>query len=154
MSREVRRVPIDFDWPMHEIWPGYQMPREFIGPQCPDCPRRPAGVDPCPTCSGFGTTEEYEGQHADYDAWTETDPPTGDGWQLWETVSEGSPVTPVFPTAAGLIGHLVAAEGYRESAARRLVTDGESIGSFVVTGGRMYDSAKDADLIAERLGRT
>ena len=28
------------------------------------------------------------------------EPPIGDGWQVWETVSEGSPVTPVFATTA------------------------------------------------------
>jgi len=30
------------------------------------------------------------------------DPPTGEGWQLWETVSEGSPLTPVCATAEEL----------------------------------------------------
>lgn len=28
--------------------------------------------------------------------WVKTKPPTGDGWQLWETFSQGSPVSPVF----------------------------------------------------------
>lgn len=28
--------------------------------------------------------------------WKPTEPPTGEGYQLWETVSEGSPVSPVF----------------------------------------------------------
>jgi hypothetical protein len=27
MSREVRRVPLDFDWPMNEVWDGYLRPR-------------------------------------------------------------------------------------------------------------------------------
>lgn len=40
------------------------------------------------------------------EAWTETPPPTGEGWQVWETVSEGSPITPVFPTPEGLAHHL------------------------------------------------
>lgn len=31
-----------------------------------------------------------------------TEPPTGDGYQLWETVSEGSPVSPVFEDREGL----------------------------------------------------
>jgi len=30
-----------------------------------------------------------------------------DGWQLWETVSEGSPVSPVLPNADALAGFLV-----------------------------------------------
>jgi len=36
------------------------------------------------------------------DAWVGTDPPTGEGFQLWETTSEGSPVSPVFETDEAL----------------------------------------------------
>ncbi|MEH0542988.1 hypothetical protein QA802_07865 [Streptomyces sp. B21-105] len=56
----------------------------------------------CQTCDGHATIEAYPGQRADAEAWEPTDPPEGDGWQLWETVSEGSPVSPVFATADGL----------------------------------------------------
>ncbi len=52
----------------------------------------------CPTCSGEGHVGTAE-QVAAQDAWTSTQPPTGDGWQLWETVSEGSPISPVFGSA-------------------------------------------------------
>ncbi len=31
-----------------------------------------------------------------------SEPPEGEGWQLWETVSEGSPVSPVFESAEQL----------------------------------------------------
>jgi hypothetical protein len=58
----------------------------------------------CQTCDGHATLEAYPGQRADAEAWERTDPPTGDGWQLWETVSEGSPISPVFETAEGLAG--------------------------------------------------
>lgn len=30
------------------------------------------------------------------------EPPTGDGYQLWETTSEGSPISPVFDTLDAL----------------------------------------------------
>ena len=33
-----------------------------------------------------------------YEDWQETEPPAGDGYQLWENCSEGSPVSPVFAT--------------------------------------------------------
>lgn len=56
----------------------------------------------CGTCEGHGSIERYPGQRAEAEAWEWTDPPTGDGWQLWETVTEGSPVSPVFPNAEGL----------------------------------------------------
>ena len=31
-----------------------------------------------------------------YCCWTEATVPTGEGYQLWETTTEGSPITPVF----------------------------------------------------------
>jgi len=198
MGREVRRVPLDFDWPLEKTWKG------FINPHyvpCPDCVsgqtmegwalqrlvhlmiviggdslRRPkdfvktpgrcqvlnengvqvnyphpwtvnAGIDDpgskfhelvmgltkekdrsrvfglgsraqydimkrllkaaklklewltCKTCGGEGVHPDH--QQA-YDAWEDYPPPEGEGWQLWETVSEGSPITRVFKTPEGL----------------------------------------------------
>lgn len=58
----------------------------------------------CAHCDGQGSLERYPGQRAEAAAWEPADPPTGDGWQLWESVSEGSPISPVFTTAAGLVG--------------------------------------------------
>lgn len=58
--------------------------------------------DTCPTCQGHGSLEAHPGQRAEAEAWERTEPPEGDGWQLWETVSEGSPVSPVFADAEGL----------------------------------------------------
>jgi hypothetical protein len=65
----------------------------------------------CATCEGHGNVEAYPGQRAEADAWTSIEPPTGEGWQLWETVSEGSPVSPVFATAEALAQWLTTAEG-------------------------------------------
>lgn len=56
----------------------------------------------CPTCKGHATVERYDGQRAEAEAWEPTEPPAGEGWQLWETASEGSPVSPVFATAEEL----------------------------------------------------
>jgi hypothetical protein len=61
------------------------------------------GVNPtCQTCDGHATIEAYPGQRAEAEAWEPTDPPEGEGWQLWETVSEGSPISQVFATADDL----------------------------------------------------
>jgi hypothetical protein len=52
----------------------------------------------CPHCEGEGVvwqTPEIKKLHDEYE-WIE--PPTGDGYQLWETTSEGSPISPVFST--------------------------------------------------------
>jgi hypothetical protein len=59
-------------------------------------------ADTCATCEGHGSIEAYVGQRAEAETWEPTEPPTGDGWQLWETVSEGSPISPVFADAEGL----------------------------------------------------
>jgi hypothetical protein len=208
VSREVRRVPLDFDWPLDTLWGGYVMPDRLKRNPCPDCengstaaaewlrtfcrriqdlgddirdqqsgrpmhpclaedpnpfttrgaidpvtrrwtelPRiiRPtadilplltgltgrsekdhlhplsgdnsyrivmklvaaAGLDPdtwgiCTTCAGEALLDAHEGQSADIEAWEPTEPPAGDGWQLWQTLSEGSPISPVFPTEEDL----------------------------------------------------
>lgn len=65
------------------------------------CEREGVGVV-CPTCQGHSSTEAYPGQRAEAEAWEPTEPPTGEGWQLWETVSEGSPISPVLATSDGL----------------------------------------------------
>jgi hypothetical protein len=62
----------------------------------------------CSRCGGHGEGWRSDAHHAAHDAWTETEVPSGDWWQVWETVSEGSPVTPAFATAEELIGYLVA----------------------------------------------
>ena len=56
----------------------------------------------CPVCLGHGVHPDT--QEA-YEAWKPTAPPTGEGWQLWETTSEGSPITPVFATPEDLARH-------------------------------------------------
>lgn len=64
---------------------------------------RSAGLDDewgiCKVCNGEGldpaTKEAYEG-------WKEEEPPEGEGFQLWETTSEGSPISPVFPSLDAL----------------------------------------------------
>ena len=154
MGRELKRVALDFDWPLNKVWSGYINPHYK---QCGACTagysraydaiaehinslmwdrdvqkheagakiteflagrpgnRSPFGHDSidawaavkklgelaglpeswstCAVCGGSGhdpaTKEAYE-------AWTATEPPAGDGYQVYETVSEGSPISPVF----------------------------------------------------------
>lgn len=186
MGREIKRVPVNFDHPIGDVWPGYLFPDELTLPPCPDCngegwspvarqlsetfyphqagsdvaawcdkltqddvdhlvaegrlrgregvtaaevnaangpgrrhdwslnhdainrwlliKRRAValGADPkCSRCDGDGNIGTPE-QRAAADNWERTEPPTGDGYQLWETVSEGSPVSPAFDSAEGL----------------------------------------------------
>lgn len=154
MGREVRRVALDFNWPLRKTWEG------FLNPYYRECPNCKAGYsrtytllerhvnslvwdreaikDPsyaaittflcgrspdrsflghdsidawsaikklgelaglpenwstCATCKGDGIHPDAK---AVYEAWTPTNPPAGEGWQMWETTSEGSPISPVF----------------------------------------------------------
>lgn len=175
-QRTLKRVPVDFDHPLKQVWPGYLSPQPRPCPAGRDCingsnpdgawlehwthlllvagsdpthpwvkevpfadrppsermaelsgglagrPQRgPGGHDAidrfsatqaiiaaaglpddwgrCPGCNGFGYHPDDE---AAQDAWEPSEPPTGDGWQLWETTSEGSPVSPVFESAEEL----------------------------------------------------
>lgn len=198
MGRELRRVPLDFEWPVNQVWKGYLNP--YASQKCKSCdgsglspewkalsnawydhlsptgrgwgheltqdeidvlvaegrlrdlthdfdparvgaerwrPRLVDGVPYRPTCEevndwsrrgrghdacnrwicvkvragrlGLGPSEcrwcggtgrlwfsdEIEALH---EQWEGYDPPGGEGYQLWETTSEGSPVSPVFAT--------------------------------------------------------
>jgi hypothetical protein len=53
----------------------------------------------CPEASGHMDTPEQTAARA---AWEPSDPPEGEGWQLWSTTTEGHPISPVFDTAEGL----------------------------------------------------
>lgn len=66
-----------------------------------ECKRR--GVpESCDKCSGTGTLWPSEEIKKLSDTWEQTEPPRGEGFQLWETTSEGSPVSPVFETIESL----------------------------------------------------
>lgn len=179
MGRELKRVALDFDWPLRKQWKGFVNPYYA---QCPHCDGRgltmgrrrledlvrllllsgsdaatqishpyfrhpamvgdtagkvpskdladlttglagrppagrmghdaidswtaakkiiaAAGLDPdtwgrCSECGGDGILPSAREK---YQAWEPEEPPEGPGYQLWETVSEGSPVSPVFET--------------------------------------------------------
>jgi hypothetical protein len=52
----------------------------------------------CEVCHGEGELWESDEQKELHENWRSTEPPEGDGWQMWETTSEGSPISPVFAT--------------------------------------------------------
>ncbi|WP_341719894.1 hypothetical protein QQG74_09410 [Micromonospora sp. FIMYZ51] len=91
------------------------------------CAREGMPVE-CATCGGHGSLEAYAGQRAEAEAWQPTEPPAGDGWQLWETVSEGSPISPVFDTSEGLVAWMSDPERGRDwvpgEVAAKFVADG------------------------------
>ena len=65
------------------------------------CKREGAPTE-CGTCNGRGHMWPEEKFEDLYQEWESIDPPKGEGFQLWQTTSEGSPATPVFETLADL----------------------------------------------------
>lgn len=53
----------------------------------------------CLKCRGKGSKFPAHTPHRPFNSWREYEPPAGVGYQLWETCSEGSPISPVFPSA-------------------------------------------------------
>ena len=100
MGREAKRVPLDFDWPQHLVWFGYT----FRPQNCLYCDAEgPCGFHEsrrkaCPVCDG------------NHFLFQEIEVPTGDGWQMWEDCTEGSPISPVFETPE-LLAHWLADTG-------------------------------------------
>jgi hypothetical protein len=58
----------------------------------------------CPFCKGSGVHPDASG---DYENWEPYDPPKGEGYQLWNTTTEGHPMSPVFDTPEKLATWLV-----------------------------------------------
>ena len=94
MGREVKRVPLDFDWPIGHVWPGYYLGLcGLMDDDCDGC-RRFAELANVPITS-YGCPE------------VKIDPPRGEGYQIWEDVTEGSPVSPAFSTPEELAKWMV-----------------------------------------------
>lgn len=64
----------------------------------------------CKACDGEGSIWSSKEAERLAEEWEPLQPPEGEGWQLWETVSEGSPVSPVFATAEELASWLAGPE--------------------------------------------
>ena len=104
MGRETRRAPMGFDWPLNQVWFGYRL--DSVECQLCDGKEQPyePGATYCPCCEGEGRVSPR------------IEPPTHDvedigegsslGWQMWETTSEGSPISPVCKTPEALAAWL------------------------------------------------
>jgi hypothetical protein len=83
----------------HDAIDSYRVEKTII-----EAANLPAEWGACPVCNGDCVDPACKEA---YESWSREEPPSGDGWQVWESVSEGSPVTPVFATADELIEYLV-----------------------------------------------
>ena len=96
MGREIKRVPLDFDWPVGKIWALYFISTCIDKLTCEDCRQ----------ASKLKGLKFQNHNCPDFNL----GPPLGDGYQLWETTSEGSPMSPVFETPEELAEWLEATE--------------------------------------------
>ena len=116
MGLQLRRVPLDFNWPLEQVWSGFDNPL-YVALQCAACGGD--GYSPedrhlkdrwygnaCAHCDGEGIHWPSAEAKQAYDDWKPTDPPKGEGYQIWETVSDGSTISPVFATPEELAQHM------------------------------------------------
>jgi hypothetical protein len=92
----------------------------------------------CPTCDGYGSVASPEERSA-CENWVMPDPPQGEGWQMWESVSEGGPISPVFDSPEALASWLADYESVvgREKVSFRewlAIITGEVFSSDLETG--------------------
>jgi hypothetical protein len=96
MGRELKRVPLDFDYPLNKVWYGYYNKHfNFCHSEYS------AGCEGCRAYAKIKGIELHSYGCPDFEKFYNlpvmpVDPPEGEGFQLWETTSEGSPVSPVF----------------------------------------------------------
>lgn len=107
MGRKLMRVPLDFEYPTGEVWEGYSPSLENlqgikeIVEQVPEILEYKGNI--CEECNRIINNCSEEARHCIWyneilrDLWYH-EPATGEGYQLWETTSEGSPQSPVFKT--------------------------------------------------------
>lgn len=93
MGRKLMRVPLDFNAPLNEIWKGYTLknaPEGTVFPvkSCDECEEK---YDECSESASYCVFHNPELRKLWYQ-----EPPKGEGYQLWETTTEGSPKSPVF----------------------------------------------------------
>lgn len=110
MGRELKRVKLNFDYPLNEVWIGYipkvsRLKFNFkLLDKVPKLIKYDSAKSVCDNCNKYYKCNE----NADYCImykqeylWS-YDPPEGNGYQLWSTTSGGSPISPVFETMSGL----------------------------------------------------
>jgi hypothetical protein len=108
MGREVKIVSLDFDWfetqkeedeIWSKTWEGYLFEQEFNCFLCGGSGNNSKGKE-CPLCFGDGKiTPRFEPPKS----WDDK----RNGFQIWQDVSEGSPISPVFKKAEDLAEWMV-----------------------------------------------
>jgi hypothetical protein len=99
----------------------------------------------CEHCDGGNIWPSKMHKWLEEEGWQKIEPPTGDGYQVWETVSEGSPVSPVFTTEDELINWLTL-QGYTEGAAEQFAKHGHAFSMVMTASGRIAKDIQSLDV--------
>jgi hypothetical protein len=145
MGREVKRIDLEFDWfertreykPAFKVWFGYIL--DDVA--CKACDEKGKTINDkeCPLCYGSGKVAPI------------LEPPYGQGWQMWEDTSEGSPISPVFKTAKQLAKWLednnASAMGSQTATASQWMAmiKAKSAPSGVMIGGKFMNGVEACD---------
>lgn len=90
------------DWSLHGVGHDSINHWRCIKAEC----ERLGETHTCAVCDGDGEIWPSEEAHKLYEAWEEYDPPEGEAYQIWETVSEGSPISPPFASPEALARYM------------------------------------------------
>lgn len=106
MGRKLMRVPMDFDYPLGQQWYPFLINLQYCVASSDE-----ASAKTCIRCKEsakrMGVKEDTETHCPNwYEYFKQVTekfcelaaPPKGDGYQIWELTSEGSPISPVFAT--------------------------------------------------------
>lgn len=94
------------DWSMSPGHMGHDSINQWI--VIKDRCRRDGVPYECAHCQGEGHVWTSQEAKDLYESWEASEPPEGPGYQMWQTVSEGGPISPVCATAEELARYLVA----------------------------------------------
>jgi len=101
----------------------------------------------CQTCNGESHLWPSQEAREIYDAWEQEEPPTGDAYQIWETVSEGSPISPPYTDPSILAAWMVATDdsvtkGTTFEQWVRFITGEKSAPSLMGSGSRLVSGVE------------
>ncbi|MNR71457.1 hypothetical protein D3C71_20830 [compost metagenome] len=100
----------------------------------------------CSRCAGRGTIWRSARVRAKADGWEEPKLPEGPGFQLWENVTEGSPLSPVFASAQELAKWMANSpdfgKGMDEGRWLKFVQDGGWAPTLVITSGEVVSGVE------------
>lgn len=101
----------------------------------------------CKHCNGSGEQWDTQSHKYLYDTWEDIEPPQGEGWQLWETVSEGSPISPVFTNDEAFAQWLIE-NGHSEHSAREFIKIG-SVPSLMIHNNEIKSNIDMLDMACD-----